>query len=63
MGNDLSLRDRVVANLVDRRQRILEGQLNCIPPPFKRFSEDFIGIEQSCYYTVTSFTKGKLVLT
>ena len=58
MGNDLSLRDRVVANLADRRQRILEGQLNCIPSPFKRFSEDFIGIEQSCYYTVTSFTKG-----
>lgn len=58
MGNDLSLRDRVVANLADRRQRILDGQLNCIPSPFKRFSEDFIGIEQSCYYTVTSFTKG-----
>ena len=63
MGNDLSLRDRVVANLADRRQRILEGQLNCIPSPFKRFSEDFIGKEQSCYYTVTSFTKGKLVPT
>lgn len=58
MGNDLSLRDRVVANLADRRQRIIDGQLNCIPSPFKRFSEDFIGIEQSCYYTVTSFTKG-----
>ena len=63
MGNDLSLRDRVVANLADRRQRILEGQLNCIPSPFKRFSEDFIGIEQSCYYTVTSFTKGKFIVT
>ena len=63
MENDLSLRDRVVANLGERRQRILDGQLNCIPSPFKRFSNDFIGIEQSCYYTVTSFTKGKLVLT
>lgn len=63
MEDNTSLRDRVVYNLAERRQRILDGQLNCIPPPFKRFSEDFIGIEQSCYYTVTSFTKGKLVLT
>ena len=55
----MNLRERVVANLEERRQRILDGQLNCIPSPFKRFGEDFIGIEQSCYYTVTSFTKGK----
>ena len=55
---ELSLRERVVSNLEERRERILNGQLNCIPSPFKRFSEDFIGIEQSCYYTCTSFTKG-----
>lgn len=53
-----TLRERVLQNLKDRRQRILEGKLNCIPSPFTRFSEDFIGIEQSCYYTITSFTKG-----
>ena len=58
MEGNISLRERVVDNLIERRQRILDGQLNCIPSPFKRFSEDFIGIEQSCYYTVTSFTKG-----
>ena len=63
MSENISLRARVVANLEERRQRILDGQLNCIPSPFQRFSEDFIGIEQSCYYTVTSFTKGKFVLT
>ena len=63
MEDNTSLRDRVVYNLAERRQRILDGQLNCIPSSFKRFIEDFIGIEQSCYYTVTSFTKGKLVLT
>ena len=51
-----TLRERVIENLNVRRQRILDGQLNC---PFKRFSDDFIGIEQSCYYTITSFTKGK----
>ena len=55
---DISLKQRVVANLEERRQRILDGQLNCIPSPFNRFSDDFIGIEQSCYYTITSFTKG-----
>lgn len=53
-----TLRERVLENLNVRRQRILNGQLNCIPSPFKRFSNDFIGIEQSCYYTITSFTKG-----
>lgn len=58
MKESISLRERVIVNLEERRQRILDGQLNCIPSPFKRFSEDFIGIEQSCYYTITSFTKG-----
>ena len=53
-----TLRERVIENLNVRRHRILSGQLNCIPSPFKRFSNDFIGIEQSCYYTITSFTKG-----
>ena len=53
-----TLRERVIQNLKERRERILSGNLNCIPSPFKRFSNDFIGIEQSCYTTVTSFTKG-----
>ena len=57
-----TLRERVVQNLKERRERILSGNLNCIPSPFKRFSNDFIGIEQSCYTTVTSFTKGKVIL-
>lgn len=59
----MSLKNRVIHNLKERRQRILEGKLNCIPSPFHRFKNDYIGIEQSCYYTITSFTKGKLVLT
>lgn len=52
------LRENVIKSLEERRDRLLKGQLNRIPSPFKRFSNDFIGIEQSCYYTVTSFTKG-----
>lgn len=58
MEDNISLRERVIENLRKRRQRILDGQLNCIPTPYKRFANDFIGIEQSCYYTITSFTKG-----
>lgn len=55
---ETTLKKYVIENLIKRRDRILNGQLNCIPSPFKRFSNDFIGIEQSCYFTVTSFTKG-----
>nr|DAY45711.1 MAG TPA: Helicase ATPase [Crassvirales sp.] len=58
----ITLTDRVVESLKTRRQRILNGQLNCILSPFTRFREDFVGIEQCCYYTITSFTKGKVVL-
>lgn len=54
----MTLRDRVLENLRTRRQRILDGQLNCIPSPFRRFNSDFVGIEQSCFYAITSFTKG-----
>lgn len=53
-----TLRERVIEGLKQRRERLLSGKLNRIPSPFKRFSNDFIGIEQSCYYTITSFTKG-----
>lgn len=53
-----TLREKVVDSLLTRRERLIEGKLNCIPSPFPRFSNDFIGIEPSCYYSVTSQTKG-----
>lgn len=58
MKENISLRERVIANLEERRERILEGEVNCIPSPFKRFRNDFSGIEQGCLITITSFTKG-----
>ena len=58
MENTKSLRERVIAGLEERRERLFNNQLNCIPSPFKRFSEDFIGIEQACHYVVTASTKG-----
>ena len=55
MGNQLVT--RVVSDLYERRNRILNGNINCIPTPFKRFSSDFVGIEQGCYYVITGGTK------
>jgi hypothetical protein len=57
-----TLRDRVINNLELRRERILNNQINCIPSPFTRFSDDFVGIEQGKYTVVTSTTKGKFAL-
>ena len=50
--------DRVIDNLVQRRENILSGNINSIPSPFKRFRDDFIGIEQGQYVVVTAPTKG-----
>lgn len=49
---------RVLNGLEERRNRLLNGLINSIPSPFIRFSNDFIGIEQSKYYVITSSTKG-----
>lgn len=49
---------RTLNYLEQRRQNVLEGGINSIPSPFKRFSEDFIGFEQKSYILLSSFTKG-----
>lgn len=54
----MSLREDTNQMLRVRRQRLLDGGINTIPSPFRRFSRDFLGWEQSTYYIVTSFTKG-----
>ena len=36
----------------------MDGGVNTIPSPFRRFARDFLGWEQATYYIVTSFTKG-----
>lgn len=58
----MSLREETNQMLRARQQRILNGGVNTIPSPFERFSGDFLGWEQSTYYIVTSFTKGKLFM-
>ena len=54
---ELKLFNRVYNDLKRRRQRILDGEINCIPCPFKRFSTEFVGIEQAKYYGVTGVSK------
>lgn len=54
----MSLRQETNEMLKARRQRLLDGGVNTIPSPFKRFSRDFLGWEQATYYIITSFTKG-----
>jgi len=54
----MELYDSTMSQLEKRRDRILSGSVNCIPTPFKRFEDDFCGIEHDMYYCITSFTKG-----
>lgn len=49
---------RVLNGLEERRNNIINGNINSIPSPFKRFSNDFVGIEQGQYVVVTAPTKG-----
>jgi hypothetical protein len=53
----MNLRERVLNNLEERRKKVIEGQINCIPLPFKRFREELPGIEQGKYYLISGATK------
>ena len=52
-----ALVDRVITTLEKRRERLLSGEVNCIPSPFKRFSNNFVGVEQGKYYLISGSTK------
>lgn len=51
------LRERVLKSLEDRREKVLKGDINCIPLPFPRFREEFPGIEQGKYLLISGATK------
>lgn len=53
----MDLLQRIVNNLEDRRERILQGKINCIAFPFPRFRSVFPGIEKGKYYLVSGATK------
>lgn len=58
--NQDDLIERALDNLEKRRQNILDGKINSLPPPFPRFANDFIGLEQGTFLGITSYTKGKV---
>lgn len=53
----MELIDRVLQNLEERRQRVINGGINCIPLPFPSFRRDFPGIEQGKYYNISGASK------
>ena len=53
----MSLYNRVYQNLIERRERILNGRINCIPWGLPRFENQLPGIEQGKYYLITANSK------
>ena len=53
----MSLIQRVQQSIIERRQRILDGKVNCIPSPFTSFRYDFPGVELGTYYLVSGGAK------
>lgn len=53
----INLVERVITHLKERRQRVLNGEVNCIPSTFLRFRNDFVGIEQGRYYLISAHQK------
>lgn len=49
--------EKVLINLKQRRERVLEGKYNCIPNPFNRFRYIFPGTEKSKYVIITANQK------
>jgi hypothetical protein len=53
----MSIFDRVFQDLIQRKERISKGLLNCIPCPFPRFREVFPGIEQGKFLLFSANSK------
>lgn len=52
-----SLIDRTLFNIKARRQRTLDGGINCIPTPIPKFHYDYPGVELGSYYLVSGSAK------
>lgn len=53
----MSIRERLKDFIETRRNKVLNGEVNCIPAPFPRFSEQFPGVEQGKFYLVSGASK------
>lgn len=49
----MALVQRVMQSIGERRQRILDGKVNCIPSPLKTFRYDYPGVELGTYYLIS----------
>jgi len=64
MNEKGELFSRTFKRIEDKRQRILDGKINCIPWGLKRFEDESPGIEQKKIYLITAATKvGKTQIT
>lgn len=58
----MNLYNRVYDDLIERRERILSGKINCIPWGLPRFENKLPGIERGKYYLNTANSKvGKIL--
>jgi hypothetical protein len=57
MTENKSLYNRVYDTIVQKRERILSGKINCIPWGLPRFEKENPGIEQGKYYLFTANSK------
>ena len=55
--NNEKLFDRVYQTIVDKRERVLSGKINCIPWGLPRFEEESPGIEKGKYVLVSANSK------
>jgi len=53
----MSIYKRRIDNYKEKRERVLRGEINCIPFPLSRFRQDLPGIEQGKYYLLTGSEK------
>lgn len=53
----MELVERVLHYLQERRERNVQGKINCIPSPFPNFRSEFVGIEKGKYYILTGNQK------
>lgn len=53
----MSLIERVLTTAKERRERVLNGKVNCIPSPFRNFRYDFPGVELGTYYLISGASK------
>ena len=58
----MTLYNRTFNKIVERRERILSGKVNCIPWGLPRFENENPGIEQGKYYLITANQKVGKVL-